>query len=76
MINYKQFLDDIKEKPFKWWQNILNTFLIEIQNGDEAILDAKVADDFGLTTIKQDVTPPRNNKTNQSQIFHCNLLKF
>ena len=64
MINYKQFLDDIREKPFKWWQNILNTFLMEIQNGEDAVLDAKVVDDFGLMTIKQDVTPPRNKKVN------------
>lgn len=27
LINFKQFMQDIKEKPFKWWQHKLMTFL-------------------------------------------------
>ena len=46
-INYKQFLEDIKERPYKWWQNTLNGFLLEIQN--EAM-------DFA-EDVAQDATP-------------------
>jgi len=71
LINYKQFLEDIKERPFKWWQNTLNAFLLEIQNEP-----AEFSDD-----IAQDATPIKRSskfkETNVGSFFQpeCDQLQ-
>lgn len=60
MINYSQFLDDIKTQPFKWWHDRLMTFVFD-NEADVAATD--------LGSPLQDQPMKRDD-------YQCELFKF
>ena len=74
LINYRQFLEDARTKPFKWWQNSLTSYLHEVCEQGKWHVDPAdgAADELAGTATLFGQDMPMKGRGD----FQCELLKF